>query len=690
MCPLCPTRPGTSAKARRARQVLMAAFATAALLGTGGNARAEALPAGVGLRNPMLSYGLTGISDWSTEMPFLNVAHMMRPWIGHSRAKWNAMTNLQLREGGYLDAHGWPKRIPPGLESIGTIWAWGGADMAGTPAARSRAGTYVLTYRGEGSIRVKLGSVRVIRSRPGRIVFENPTGTQMAVDITSTDPKGTGDYIRDIAIVRQKYEGLYQAGEIFNPDWLKIVEDARELRFMDWMATNGSDIETWSQRPTPRDATWMDRGVPVEVMVQLANQTGAEPWFNMPAKASDGYVRNFATYVRDHLDPDLVAHVEYSNEIWNWAFSQTRWLIAQAKADWGETGGGARANYAAKRATEVAQIWNDVFGAQARKRVDNVMGVQNGNLWQAEQELTAPLWKKHEPASYVAPPSVFTSLAVTTYFGGAVVADAKLRAQLLDRLQSQTPAATSRWLTSKLSDPSYPTSIPRIEARWQAIKKIADRYNLGLVAYEGGQHVQQAFAVRGLKQDDLARLTRFLTGYIRSPDMAMLYDRLWDGWAKVGNGPFMQYSDVGAPSKWGSWGLFAALGDTNPRADLLMRLNQSSTAWFGDGGGARYQQGVIRIAGPADARLTGTGKQDFLIGGRGNDTLVPGTGEDGLNGGGGTNTVLLAGRPDQYRLAPEASGYRLTGPGVSDYVLNIQTFAFDGGVTRTLAEMLHR
>ena len=40
--------------------------------------------------------------------------------------------------------------------------------------------------------------------------------------------------------MNQKYEGLYQAGEIFNPDWLSVVDDARQLRFMDWMNTNSN------------------------------------------------------------------------------------------------------------------------------------------------------------------------------------------------------------------------------------------------------------------------------------------------------------------------------------------------------------------------------------------------------------------------------------------------------------------
>ena len=286
----------------------------------GNQALADELPAGVGLKDPTLAFGLTGVSDWSTEMPFLDITRTMRPWIGHRREAWGGMTYQQLLDGGYLDEHGWPKKIPEGLGAVGTIWAWGGLDVAGTPAGRSRAGVYVLTYEGEGAIEITFLGSNILSSEPGRIVFENPIGKQMGLNITSTDPNGTGNYIRNISIVPQKYEALAKTGELFNPDWLAVVQDARQLRFMDWMATNNSTVTEWSDRPKLGDATWMERGVPVEVMVQLANQTGTDPWFNMPAQATDDYIRQFATYVRDHLDPDLKAYVEYSNETWNAAF----------------------------------------------------------------------------------------------------------------------------------------------------------------------------------------------------------------------------------------------------------------------------------------------------------------------------------------------------------------------------------
>ena len=48
-----------------------------------------------------------------------------------------------------------------------------------------------------------------------------------------------------------------------------------------------------------------DNGGSIEYLVQLANTVGANPWVNMPHAADDQYVRQFATYVKQHLRPDL-------------------------------------------------------------------------------------------------------------------------------------------------------------------------------------------------------------------------------------------------------------------------------------------------------------------------------------------------------------------------------------------------
>lgn len=633
-----------------------------------------------GLSDPTLSFGLTGISDWSTQMPFLDLMKTSRSWIGHEPGKWGGMTTDELAAGGYLDADGWPVGIPPSLGSIGTVWDWGGS-ASDPAAAASRAGVYVLSYEGEGSLQIG-GDVKILSSSPGRMVVQNLTGGTMVLNLSATDPKGTGDYIRDISLVRQEYEALHEAGQIFNPDWLAVVQDARELRFMDWMEVNGVTSASWEDRPQVSDVSWSS-GAPVEVMVALANQTGTEPWFTMPAGADEAYIRNFATYVRDHLDPGLEVHVEYSNEMWNWAFGQTQWLGAQAKAVWGSDDGAAWLDYAAMLATKSALIWDDVFGAEADVRVDNVLGAQTANAWIAERLLTAPLWQAIDPSGYVAPGSVFDSLAIATYFGGEIISDAGLRGEFLAMLKTPGADATA-WLAAKMMD----HSIPQVVGWWAANKAVADQYGLDLVAYEGGQHVLHSFAVEGLTEVDLATLTEFLTGFVRSQEMAELYHELWTAWAAVSDGPFMQFGDVDAASKWGAWGLFSALGDNNPRADLLMDLNAHTESWFGSGGGVQYEQGVILVAGDAAETLRGSDNDDFLIGGAGDDRIVSGKGHDAIAGEEGRDTLVLSGAPSDYTLVAEGSGYRLTAGGLSHYLRGIELFEFDGQVKITLAAMV--
>lgn len=60
-------------------------------------------------------------------------------------------------------------------------------------------------------------------------------------------------------------------------------------------------------------------------MIDYCNRTGTSPWFCIPRRADDNYIRKFAEMVRDSLDPALLCYVEYSNEIWNSIFDQTRY-----------------------------------------------------------------------------------------------------------------------------------------------------------------------------------------------------------------------------------------------------------------------------------------------------------------------------------------------------------------------------
>ena len=117
----------------------------------------------------------------------------------------------------------------------------------------------------------------------------------------------------------------------FNPDWLARIENLRSLRFMDWMSTNGSTSTTWEKRAAVQDYSYIRRGVPAEVMIELSNFIGADPWFNMPHMADDAYFKAFAELTESTLRKDLRAYVEYSNEVWNFIFPQAVYAREQAR-----------------------------------------------------------------------------------------------------------------------------------------------------------------------------------------------------------------------------------------------------------------------------------------------------------------------------------------------------------------------
>ena len=144
---------------------------------------------------------------------------------------------------------------------------------------------------------------------------------------------------------------------------------------------------------------------------------------------------------------------------------------------------------------------------------------------------------------------------------------------------------TAAWLADRLMDPNYSFSIPQVVGFWSAMKDVVDQYGIDLIAYEGGQHVHQAFGIQGITQAELDVITPFMSDFTSSPEMADLYEQLWGAWAAVSDGPFMHSEDVSAATDYGSWGLLSALGDTNARWELVQMLAQTTTPWWTDSAG---------------------------------------------------------------------------------------------------------
>lgn len=123
-------------------------------------------------------------------------------------------------------------------------------------------------------------------------------------------------------------------GDLFMPEIVQGVRGLGHVRFMALGETNNSGLSLWSDRAKITDAQRGLKGAPYEEMLDLCDQTGANPWICVPDQADDDFVRNLATLVKERLGrgpPWEVVYIEHSNEVWNWQFQQAKrnWTATQ-------------------------------------------------------------------------------------------------------------------------------------------------------------------------------------------------------------------------------------------------------------------------------------------------------------------------------------------------------------------------
>ncbi len=646
--------------------------------------------------NPSIGLGLNGVNDWSTQSPFMDVFKMAREWFGNLPNQWGGVGQAQVEA--VLDENGWPTRIPQGAESISTVI------LTELPREMtSAAGTYRLTYDGQGTIEIDGASN--IRYGNGEIWFDyTPTGSGMVViEITATR---ANNHLRNIEVVHESNIEAFDDGAIFNPAWLSLVGDVRSLRFMDWMRTNDSQQSTWAERPQVDDYSWgTSDGVPLEIMVELANQTGTDPWFNIPHLATEGYIRNFVAYVRDHLDPDLKAHFEYSNEVWNWQFGQAQWADEQGRDLWPNTGS-AWVQYYAGKATEMAQIIDQVYGNQVDERVVKVLGMHTGWLGLEEDILNAPQWVASHPGSKP-PYTYFDAYAITGYFdAGLGVGDkpAIVKQWIATSLTRAERGADGLGLTGnarrayieahkydfagdqafkELRDGSVTgqrgSSLEAVLEMFAYHKAVADKYGLDLTMYEGGTHI---VGVGEWVNDEV--LTSFFNWLNQHERMGDFYLELMEGWRDAGGTLFNAFVDVGRHSKWGSWGNLEHIDDKSSRWDALLEFNKNNPGWWENRDDDAFV-GSAEGSGtpPIEPGENGTPGADLLRGTAGHDSMSGGDGNDTINGRGGNDTLSGDNGND---LVQGAGGDDLLSGGAGNDTLNgssgNDTLRGDGGNDR--------
>ena len=380
-------------------------------------------------------------------------------------------------------------------------------------------GDYVCLYDGKGRLEFA-NDAKEMKREPGRVELRIVPKDHISVRIKETDP---ADPIRNIRLVPKQFEKTYEK-EPFNPDFLKLWSNMKVIRFMDWMKTNGSTISEWSDRPKPADQTQGQKGVALEYVIALSNRLHADPWFCMPHRASDDYVRNFAKMVKERLDPDRRVYVEYSNETWNFIFGQTRYCLEQGKKlKLSDNDFQAALRYHAQRAVEIFKIWEEVFGG--KDRLVRVLSAQGANPWTSEQILGWQDAAKNADALAIAPYFGYS-------FGNPKTAD-EVAQLTVEQLLEKCKAEVAKERESM--------------ARQAALAK---KFGVKLFAYEAGQHL-----VGHGGAENNQKLTDLFIAANRHSTMKDLYREYLNNWKTGGGDLLMVFSSTGRPSKWGSWGV---------------------------------------------------------------------------------------------------------------------------------------
>ncbi|MXQ13733.1 hypothetical protein GR328_20180 [Microvirga makkahensis] len=460
-------------------------------------------------RRAGLGINLAEITYWTTEHPFTNLALHASRWRTQPRGKpftWDVPLPPMTDDN-------YPKAVPQGsgMESF----------LLGTSARGHLPKELVVLYDGKGRLQYTFGA-HLKQRGAGRDIITDLGGERgaIAVQIVETDP---ADPLRNI---RLHEPNVPTNPPTFRQAFLDRWAGMSVLRFMDWMQTNNSKVRRWEQRPPKASFTQAEGGVALEYMIGLSNVQKAAPWFCIPHLADDEYVRHFAEQVKQELDPSLPVYVEYSNEVWNGIFEQSR-HAARMGTQLGLSSNEfeAQLRYYSQRTTEVLKIWEQVFADQ-KSRIIGVYAAQAANPWTSSTVLE---WGEARRYADV--------LAVAPYFGNAL-GDPKRQGQVVGLSVDQVLQTLAREVEME--------NKKMIESQ----AAVARAMGVRLVAYEGGQHLAGYAG-----SENNPKLEQLFLSANRHPRMKDIYLSHLNHWKAAGGDLFVLYNSMGVYGKWGSWGL---------------------------------------------------------------------------------------------------------------------------------------
>ena len=512
--------------------------------------------------HPSMGVGLKDISDWSGQMPFINLMKQAREWKNWQDKK----STLPI----HTDKNGWITKLEPG-QSLGTVFL--------TSKAAPAYQHYIVSYDGDGDIRYRWAAQKdPKKSHKGRDYITVKKGSAL-LEVTRVNPKSP---ITNISIVAVEHLSSWKNGEIFNPDWLEKISQFRALRYMDWLKTNNSKPYLWQNRPKLEDRRWTAHGVPLEVISNLSNRLNSIPWINIPHWADTAFIGHTATFFHKNLASNLPIYIEHSNEVWNFGFQQAKYARASSESLWGKHGNGFVQWHGMRTAVMCDTFKNGAF-AKEPNRVICTLGVHTAAQGREQAALQCPLWKEAPCLKHG-----IDTIAVTTYFDAELNGpgrrnrhDTKSIKDLAKHPDRISMAFEQIYNGSIVPTPANHTPYKGIQDKTAKSVKywfnVAKKHNLSLAAYEGGQHITANG--KALQNDE--DIIEFHKAINTDPRMKGVYTTMLTEWKNNGGGLHMHFVDISSSGRSGSWGALEHVKqDSSPKWDALMEFNTTHPCWW--------------------------------------------------------------------------------------------------------------
>ncbi|MEO5768841.1 MAG: hypothetical protein ABIS92_10865 [Polyangia bacterium] len=511
-----------------------------------------------------LGLNVAGVDYWGQEWTFVDLVKRAKDWGEKPGSNYT------------VDKDGWISSMAPGTKH---------AALIGDPDLHFQRnfpiGRYVALYEGEGRVSIDCQRCREVSRKPGRLVVDIGETTYVQIVIESVEPS---NYLRNLRVVPQEFEATYLTHP-FHPKFLEGLRAFAAVRHFGNQKTNGNPQVHWADR-TKSTAVFQDAegGVAVEYMVQMANTSATDPWFCIPPRADDDYVRNFARAVFGALDGERKVYVELGNEIWNeappygddgkWMAEQARRLKIPLPADDDGSDMTLRLRYQVYRSRQIFELFQAEMKALKidPRRLVRVIASQASFF----DRIRFTLDYKFPDGSFGYQHA--DALAVAPYFAGLWT-------------DKESELAEHRWTVDEVLDYAEcsVTDLAQAPAKCKKIPfepvakiirgdwEMAKARGLRLLGYEGGQHM--------VAWNGHPNLIEKLATVNRSPRMKSIYTTYLNTWRDNGGELLFLLGYVQSGGKHGYWGMLERQDQPlaqAPKFAAALQFTSQQPAWWTD------------------------------------------------------------------------------------------------------------